>query len=92
MSLTAEAFTEEHFAKLTRGMALAEESYQLLQRRINDLDTQLTETLAALNEAEAKMQECPSPIEWAFLMEFIGDVQRGVRSIDELYEHVRQYQ
>lgn len=90
MPITAETFELKHFDSLARGITVAREAYD---RALNDLHhtrTERAELRTHLEGYERELQEAPSKEQWNRLLEFIADVERGIRSRDELFDYARE--
>lgn len=91
MAITAETFESEHFDKLLRGIDIAHEAFDEREREINKLEAEkehLDDLVDLLRNEVADLRAQLLPVER--LMEFIGDIERGIRTVDELFELARE--
>lgn len=90
MPITAETFELEHFEKLERGIGVAKQAYAAL---VNDLEHEAdarADLRAHTDDLEDKLRERPTMEQWNGVMQFIVDVERGIRSVEELFVFARE--
>lgn len=90
MSITAETFELEHFDKLVRGISVAREAYDRALNGLHHASNESFDLRLHLESCERELAESPSIDQWNKLIEFIGDVERDLRSAEELFAYVRE--
>lgn len=93
MPITAETFELEHFEVLRRGLDAAEGALRLRDEEVEKLTEQIDVAKDARDEEVDQLKDAlsekPTAEEWGKLIEFIVDVDRGVRDFPELIAWLR---
>lgn len=90
MPITAETFELEHFEKLERGIAVAREAYAARVKDLEHEEEARAELRAYIADLEDEYQRRPTVEHWDRVMQFIVDVERGIRSVEELFVFARE--
>lgn len=89
--ITAETFELEHFEKLVRGVSVAQEAFAALENDLREEQEDREKAEAERDELKESLDEARSELrEQRTLIELIADVERGIRSLDELFTYVRE--